>query len=105
MTLRTCGEVVDYGPGDRYSHTYCDLLPKGHDGPHMTHPAAAVVAKAWHTAYVKEETQAIKTLDDLLATVRKILPVAALGVQFGEIVVYTNLRENYETGELEVYYA
>lgn len=40
MRLTTCGEVARHGGGDRYSHDYCDSMPRGHAGPHKHRPQA-----------------------------------------------------------------
>jgi hypothetical protein len=42
-----CGQVVGYGLGDRYSNTYCDWLPDGHEGACEVRPLAGRMAEAW----------------------------------------------------------
>lgn len=45
--LRACGGIVRHGGGDRFSHAYCDALPKGHDGRCEERPLGARLAAAW----------------------------------------------------------
>lgn len=43
----SCGKIVRQGRGDRYSHTYCDYLPAGHDGECLDYRNGKRMLEEW----------------------------------------------------------